>query len=167
MKKIKKAIALLFIITMFCTTLVSCNKSIDMNMIKSETTHDAVTISNATLSNSTEGVVLEAIWNNKSESIITYGNMFFLEVKNGGVWKKAPMVDGSMFSLEELAVYPSSIISGFNDSGIELINKGENIRLYITNHYEVESNNEYRVIIEFNEMANKDVAYQAVIYFNT
>lgn len=166
MKKIKIAIALLLIITTFCTTLVSCNKSFDMK-IKSETTHDAVTISNVTLSNSTEGVVLEAIWNNKSESIITYGKMFLLEVKNGGVWKKAPMVDGSMFTLEDSIVYPVSIISDFNDSNAELINKGEKIRLYITNHYEVESNNEYRVIIEFNEMANKDVAYQAVIYFNT
>lgn len=166
MKKIKIAIALLLIITTFCTTLVSCNKSIDMK-IKSETTHDAVTISNVTLSNSTEGVVLEAIWNNKSESIITYGKMFLLEVKNGGVWKKAPMVDGSMFTLEELIVYPASIISDFNDSNVELISKGEKIRLYITNHYEVESNNEYRAIIEFHEMTNKDVAYQAVLYFNT
>ncbi len=164
MKKMIKAMA---IITMFCAIFVSCNKNIDMNMIKSETTHDAVTISNATLSNSADGIVLEAMWNNESKSVITYGNMFFLEIKNGDVWDKAPMIDGTMFTLEELAVYPSAIISGFNDSGIDLVSKNENIRLYITNHYEVESNNEYRVIIEFNEMTNKAVAYQAVLYFNT
>ena len=165
MKMINKGLALLYIIVILCTIFVSCNKSTDTNMLKSETTHDAVAITNATLSNSEECIVLEAIWNNESESIITYGNMFFLEVKKGGVWKSVPMIDGAMFTLEKLAVYPSSIISNFNDSGIEFINKGENIRLYITNHYEVEKNNEYRVIIEFYEMTNTDEAYQAFLYF--
>lgn len=163
-----KRVTVLFFSICLITILASCKPTTNtmQNAIKTETTHPDVTIIDATLSKSSGGIIVKAKWANNSTSQIVCGKKFNLEIKNDKDWESLSEIDGTMFTLEQVMIYPDHLLEESNETNPLRLYSDNSFELLVSEHYHIERDCEYRISIDF-QSTSDGKTYKAYLYFST
>lgn len=147
---------------------VSCNNITNAKqyIIKTETTHPDVTIIDAKLSKSLDGFIIKARWANNAASQIICGKKFDLEIKNGKTWESVTEIDGTMFTLEQIVIYPNHLLKEDNETAPFRLYNDSSFELIVSEHYYIKSDCEYRISIDF-QLTPVEETYKAYLFFST